>query len=53
MSLDRVDEAVDLVEATGEDAKRDGGGEKLEKTGEAEEPIVEGRVTESFGHEAG
>lgn len=52
MDLDAVDQTVHFVDARGEHAKGDSGGEELEDAREAEDPAVEGRVLERFGDEA-
>lgn len=51
-SLDRVYQAVDLVETLGEDAKGDHGGDKLQDAGQAQQDSVEGCVSKTGRHEA-
>lgn len=50
--FDAVDETVDFVQAGGEDAEGDDGGDELEDAREAEEPLVERAVLESLGDKA-
>lgn len=49
--LDRVDKAVHLVQALGEEAQGHDGRDQLEEARQAEEPAVGGRVLDPLGHE--